>query len=226
MKPAQVILCLLPALIMTAAQAQDTVTYAFLPMFGQQLVIRQPAQWQMVSSFRNEHQEIVQFLPEGEDAEDWAERISIHAYAGIAAHTTYGPDVILRTLGQTLREHCRTEVLTQTLEHLNINGYPAVTRLIGCAQLKETSAEATGLGEMGFYLAIKGKQDFYVLGHVLRGSVFSPELAPMNRDNFMAYAEKTSPVMLCAPGNTLEACLHPHPLTVSSPEPEQKQQLP
>jgi len=48
----------------------------------------------------------------------------------------------------------------------------------------------------------------------------------MNRGNFMAYAKKTSPVMLCAPGNTLEECLHARPLTGLSPEPEQKQRLP
>lgn len=206
MKNTLAVLCLVALGTMTA-RAEDTAAYVFLPMFSQQIVLRQPEGWQQASGFRDEHREVVEFLPEGEDHDYWTERVRIMAYASIARQTAYGPDVILRTLGQQLHEHCETTVISKSMEHLSISGYAAVTWLIGCPRLRRDSDDEEAQGEMGFYLAIKGRNDFYVIEHALHTGIFSPGLEPMTQGNFLAYAAKTSPVALCSPGDSLSICL-------------------
>ena len=183
-------------------------TQTIIPLFSQEIVITQPENWAVAYQYHDPKTSSVQFLPAGQTLTDWQEMIAVQAYKGLARHTEYGPEIMLKAIRSELAAHCAGEIVAIPLEPITISGHKASGMLMGCPQASDDFGDfRPGKGEMALYVSIKGRQDFYVIRHAVRGERFQPETPPLNLGNFLDYADKTAPLMLCENGDTIRGCL-------------------
>jgi hypothetical protein len=134
--------------------------------------------------------------------------VAVQAYRGLARHTEYGPEIMLKAIHSKLAAHCAAEIVTIPLEPITVSGHKASGMLMGCPLASDDFGDfRPGKGEMALYVSIKGRQDFYVIRHAIRSERFQPETPPLNLGNFLDYADKTAPLMLCENGDTIRVCL-------------------
>lgn len=209
-KPASlVIFAAITALLPIGVQARSTgQALVMIPMFSQQPALLQPANWALAFQYQDARSATVKFLPSGQDLGGWREMIALQAFKGLAAHTEYGPEIMLRAIRNELAPHCPAGLVAFPLDTMSISGHSASAMLLGCPEADDDFGDfLPGQGEMALYISIKGSEDFYVFRHAIRGARFNPATPPINPENFLDYTERTAPVLLCEKSDNLPACL-------------------
>jgi len=181
---------------------------AVIPMFAQQIVLRQPPDWEVAYLYEDSTTSLAKFVPGNQSLFDWQELLSVEAYKGIATHSTYGPDTMLKAIQGEYASHCASPLMAVQLGAEHINGYDSDTMLLGCPALAEDfDGGVADEGTTGLYIAIRGRQDFYVIHYSTRSSHSNPEQGPITPQNYRDYLARIQPLLLCEPGNDLTACL-------------------
>lgn len=181
---------------------------AVIPMFAQQIVLRQPQDWEVAYLYEDSSTSLAKFVPGDQSLFDWQEILSVEAYKGIAAQTTYGPDTMLKAIQGEYASHCASPLSAVQLGAEYINGYDSDTMLLGCPVLAEDfDGGMADEGTTGLYIAIRGRQDFYVIHYSTRSKHGNRDQAPITPQNYRDYLALIGPLLLCEPGNDLSACL-------------------
>jgi len=210
-KPVMLPATLLLAQLAFPAHADDRAA-VMLPMFSQELILMQPQGWHVGTQHQDAKKAVVEFVPADDTSADWQESLTVEAYKGLAGQTRYGADIILKVIATELAAHCSQPLINMPLEATTVGGYKASVTLLGCPEASADAQELeTGQGEIGLYVSIKGRQDFYVIRHSLRGESFDASQPPINPQNFLGYVAKSSPLMLCEIGDTPQTCAHRSP---------------
>lgn len=95
---------------------------------------------------------------------DWTELVSVQ---GFKEFTALPPQKILDVLASQIQKSCPKDFNYQALGPLKISGNLGAKAIIGCSQyLGESGPEK---GEIGYYFAIKGEKDLYLIHKAYRG---------------------------------------------------------
>lgn len=193
------------------AHAEDR-SAVMLPMFSQEIILMQPQDWQVGYQHQDARKATVEFIPSDESGTDWQESLTVEAYKGLAGQTSYGANIILKAIATDLAARCSQPLVNMPLEATMVGRYKGYVTLMGCPEETEDSQSLDApRGEIGLYVSIKGRQDFYVIRHSLRGESFNASLPPINPQNFLTYVAKSSPLMLCEIGDTPQTCMQRSP---------------
>ena len=191
----------------TPAMAEERAT-VMLPMFSQEVILMQPENWHVSYQHQDAKKAVVEFIPADLNSSDQEETLTVEAYKGLAGQTTYGPEIILKTIGTELAAHCNQPLINMPLEATMVGPYKGYVSLMGCPEAAEDNEDTrAGQGPIGLYVSIKGRQDFYVIRYRLQGESFEASSPPINPQNFLNYVAKSSPLMLCELGDTPQSCM-------------------
>jgi hypothetical protein len=181
---------------------------AVIPMFTQQIVLRQPPDWEVAYLYEDSTTSLAKFVPTDQSLFDWQEILSVEAYKGIATQSTYGPDTMLKAIQGEYASHCASPLMAVQLGAEYINGYDSDTMLLSCPALAEDfDGGMADEGTTGLYIAVKGRQDFYVIHYSTRSSHDNPDHPPITPQNYRDYLALIQPLLLCEPGDDVTACL-------------------
>lgn len=178
-----------------------------VPQFSQQVVLVKPAHWSLAYRRQDARTDFVQFQPDDPPYPSWHEMIGIQAYRDLARISAYGPQVILRVIRSDLEPHCRMPLVVTDLGTSQISGYPAYGMLMGCPEARDSFGTfLPGLGEMSLYVAIKGRNDLYVIQRARRTAAFSPEHPPITASTYEILLREYAPLLLCEPEDSYQSC--------------------
>ncbi len=198
---------LLLLLTVPGAQAGES-RMAVIPMFAQQIVLRQPTDWEVAYLYEDSTTSLAKFVPTDQSLFDWQKILSVEAYKGIATQSTYGPDTMLKAIQDEYASHCASPLTAMQLGAEYINGYDSDTMLLGCPALAEDfDGGMAEEGTTGLYIAIRGRQDFYVIHYSIRSRHGNPDQPPITPQNYRDYLTLIQPLLLCEPGGDVTACL-------------------
>lgn len=197
---------LFSSLLITAAQARGS-TMAIIPMFAQQIVLQQPAGWEVAYLYEDHSTSLAKFVPTEQTLFDWREMLSVEAYKEIATLSAQGPETMLRVIQNEYAGHCAADLSAQALDPLFINGYPNATMLLSCIKLADDFDGGTANeGIQALVVAIRGREDFYVVRYTVRSPQPAPLPPSLSAQNYRAYLELISPLLLCETGDDINAC--------------------
>lgn len=198
---------LFPILLTPAAQADERVI-AVIPMFAQQIVLQQPTGWEVAYLYEDSGTSLAKFVPTDQTLFDWREMLSVEAYRDIATQSSYGPDAMLRAIQSEYAGHCAAPLTEEPLDPQFINAYPNAAMLLGCPALNgDFDGGAAGEELSGLFIVIRGREDFYVVHYAIRSPQPDPAHPPITAQNYRAYLELISPLLLCEPGDDLDTCV-------------------
>ena len=212
---------LLFASLLTPAARAEVSTMAVIPMFAQQIMLQQPAGWELAYLYEDRATSLAKFVPADQTLFDWREMLSAEAYKDIATLSTRGPDTMLRAIQSDYAGHCAEAITAETLDPPFINGYPGAAMLVSCMTLADDFDGGTAAeGIQALVIAIRGREDFYVVRYAVRSPRPDPARPSLSAQNYRAYQELISPLLLCETGDDIRACSDHRPaFPVVSPKP-------
>ncbi len=179
---------------------------AVIPVFGQKVSFSFPTNWQ--SAYRHEQAGafLVEFIPKGEVLDNWQNLFAIQGFEKGADKTK--PIDLLDGLALRLKESCGQYSVYEQLGHLTVSKHKAFAAIMGCSNSSDTknSSSKKGKSELGYYIAIQGKQDYYLIHKSIRGDSFDKDNAPINPDNADDFIAEFMPIELCQLGGEEHEC--------------------
>ena len=179
---------------------------AVIPVFSQKVSISLPTNWKAVYEDQQQGSYIIEFIPKEENIDNWKNLFTVQGFENIADKTT--PIDFLNSIAFRLKQVCGDYASFEKLGPMNITGHNAFAVVMGCSRMpvtNETSGE-NYQSELGYYLSIQGKQDYYLVHKLVRGDVFDPKDAPINKDNAAAFLSEFMPIELCQGGGEDYEC--------------------
>lgn len=146
---------------------------------------------------RRGDQEIVEYVPQGQNAESWQRKITLEVYRDLR---NLPLDTLQRRAAAQNRDAC-TGVREGAFQSGINNGYASAFWTLGCERDR-----ATGFGETRFTKAIQGKERLYLLTYAWRSQAFGksgPGLTPHEVDGVMAFLTSS---VLCEEGAADKPC--------------------
>lgn len=189
-----------------ASEATDSSfnkTPKLLPIFSQKLSFFLPNDWKLAYTHLEDGMFSAEFLPQSEGLHNWSSMVCIQGFEGLSANIA--PEEFLDTMVDTYRESCSGEVIYQRVDDEYINGYQTASAIIGCTQMPNSHlnelqidfySEPPHLSEIGFYTAVSGERDLYLIHKSLRGAEFKAITAPIEKTNYREFMSTVSPINL------------------------------
>lgn len=181
----RIILLGLSLFFAAAAHAEEKLA---MPMF--------PGGW--IEAFaRRGDQEVVEYVPPGQNAESWQRKITIEVYRDLK---NLPLDTLQRRAAAQNRDAC-TGVREGAFQSGVNNGFASAFWTLGCERDR-----ASGFGETRFTKAIQGAAQLYLLSYVLRTQPYGkagPGLTPHEVDEVMAFLTSS---VLCDPARGPSPC--------------------
>lgn len=139
-----------------------------------------PSGW-MEAVARGGDQELVEYVPPGQTAENWQRKITLEVYHDLM---NLPLDTFQRRAAAQNREACTGVVEGKFQSGVN-NGYASAFWTMGCERQR-----TTGLGETRYTKAIQGTAGLYLLTYTWRTPAFGkagPNIAPQEITDAMAF---------------------------------------
>jgi hypothetical protein len=155
-----------------------------------------PAGWVEAFSRRGD-QEVVEYVPSGQNAAAWKEKITLEIYHDL---NNLPLDALQRRALAQMREVCTGVVEGKFQSGLN-NGYASAFWTLGCKRNRKA-----GLGETQYTKAIQGKTELYILTRIWRTAPFDdagPDVSQQSVDEAMAFLTSS---MVCEKGSAAHPC--------------------
>lgn len=130
---------------------------------GENLLASLPPDWKLGFSDRDDGRAIYEYVPEGENVEDWHEMMAVRIFYNL---TSVPPTALLSQMRADFETECESAGAETPVER-TVNGYPAARQLLLCGQ-----GQQTGMGEVTLVLALAGRDSFYVVQRAWRGEPF------------------------------------------------------
>ena len=179
---------------------------AVIPIFSQKISFKLPTDWK--TAFQNEGSGafLIEFIPEDEILDNWQKMFAIQGFEKTADKTK--PIDILDGLAQRLKESCGQHSIYEQLGHLTVSKHKAFAAIMGCSNsldAKNSSAKK-GKSELGYYIAIQGQDDYFLIHKSIRGASFEKGDMPINPDNAEDFIAEFMPIKLCQAGGDAHEC--------------------
>ena len=174
-----------------------------LSIFSQKLSFFLPNDWKLAYTQREDGMFSAEFLPQVEGLNNWSSMVCIQGFEGMAVNIK--PDDFLDTMVATYRDNCSGEVIYERVDNEFINGHQTASAIIGCTRMPNTHLngleidfykEPQRLSEIGFYTAISGEKDLYLIHKSLRGNEFNTISTLVEKKNYREFMSAVSPFNL------------------------------
>ena len=151
---------------------------------------------------------LIEFIPKNEDLANIGNILSVQGFKGLASRGS--PEEFLNYMATSFQTTCGNQHVYQKLGKRELDGNSAYEAILGCAQLPKEQSSDTGArrSEIGYYLAIKGTDDMYLVHRSIRGGPFDVRQPPINPSNVRAFIAPMSPLKLCKNKGKPTDCLH------------------
>lgn len=170
---------------------------AVIPIYSQKISFKLPTDWKTAFQDQRSGAFLIEFIPQDEILENWQKMFTIQGFEKRADKTK--PIEILDGLALRLKESCGQYSVYEQLGHLTISKHKAFAAIMGCSKsldAKNSSAKK-GKSELGYYIAIQGQQDYYLIHKSIRGDSFDKGTMPINLDNADEFLAEFMPIQLC-----------------------------
>ncbi len=174
-----------------------------LSIFSQKLSFFLPDDWKLAYTQIEDGMYSAEFLPQVEGLNNWSSMVCIQGFEGMAANIK--PEDFLDTMVDTYRDNCSGEVIYERVDNEFINGHQTASAIIGCTRMPNSHLngleidfynEPQRLSEIGFYTAISGEEDLYLIHKSLRGAEFNAINTWVEKKNYHEFMSAVSPFNL------------------------------
>jgi hypothetical protein len=132
-----------------------------------------PIDWAVAHASRTDRIVHMAWVPEGQSAEGWADKVSVQLYPGAAGMT--GPELLDR-LAEQYDADCR-DLLATEVQTRQKHGHRVSFRFLGCTRHADT-----GRGQLALFRTIEGAQSFYLVQRAWRTPAFARDTLPFDRE--------------------------------------------
>ncbi len=166
---------------------------------GERLLASPPPGWIRVFQMNKEKTRFSDFVPQGQDADNWSTRLSIESHAT--------EDLALDPITLLISEAEQDESRCNFVQHFNIfsgleNDYETSVRLFLCGE-----NAFTGKGEIKLVKAIRGETYFYSVRITRRLPVFDVNQPDFANDEIATWSTFLKTVSVCD-GTSEHPCTH------------------
>ncbi|WP_142849293.1 hypothetical protein [Telmatospirillum sp. J64-1] len=151
-------LCMAAFALPATAQAQE------------QLYLEPPPGWEKAYDTRQGTAEIRQFVPEGQNLDDWSDMVVVQVMHGLS---TMPPDLFLASVPGQLEKYCEEPRFGDIQKGLMAQ-QEAAFQIVQCPL-----NTLTGRGELSMFLVIKGQSNLYALQRAWQTPSYLGEDAPI-----------------------------------------------
>ncbi len=176
---------LLPAIALAAMQGENL------------LVPPMPAGWTKVYDAHGNGISMVEYVPPGQTVDSWSEMMNIEVFHGRGGTS---PKTLQQKVADGFRVNCEA-VRLRDLGSGTIGGLPAQRWLTLCSKVKET-----GKGEITYFQAISGRQNFYLVQRALRVAPFDVATPPFAEATLASWQAYFDQVTVCDSADSKRPC--------------------
>lgn len=164
---------------------------------GEQLLAQPPVGWQQLHKTVTKGIRVAQFIPEQEDAENWAHRIS---FESLADQPVPDPIDFVALISGDRQRQCPDFESFNTFSGSE-NGYPTVVQLHTCSRNKNTEK-----AEASMIKAIRGNDHFYIVTRSQQGAALSKGQSLLTETQVAAWSLYLRTVGVCDTTRPAHAC--------------------
>jgi hypothetical protein len=164
---------------------------------GENLLVPPLAGWQEAYKASGNGKNMVEYVPLGQSIDNWTEMATIEVFIGRGG---YDPSTLQQKVAEGFRLNCDAlhvddlgGGLTSTL--------PAKRWVVSCSKVKET-----GLGEITYFEAISGKNNFYLVQRIWRGPAFDLAHAPVPPTKIKEWEQYMNGLAVCDSRDPARPC--------------------
>jgi len=160
-----------------------------IPIYSQKVSFKLPKHWKPAFQDQNPASFMMEFLPQNETLDNWSEMftvLGVKMAGGRVPLTEF-----LQNISDNHKKICGSNLVSQFIEHKNIDGHNALSAIIGCASLPNQTSE------IAYYLAIEGQNDLYLFHKSMRRKAFHVSNPPITKFNATQYISNFLPIELC-----------------------------
>lgn len=136
-------------------------------IFSQAVSYPFPKDWGVNPVFKKQKDNhfIIEFIPKGQTLKDWKDMFTLQGFQSLAGNNKVSPEKMVLLLRERLEKIAPTMSYYKEIYNGEVNGYPAIIVLMGIKEMPESAVPTIpkGSGEIGLYLALKGKSDMYLI---------------------------------------------------------------
>lgn len=170
-----------------------------IPIYSQKVKFNLPNQWKPVFEKAYPTSYIFEMIPQNETLDKWTEMLTVQGLKGMASTISLEQSLIF--IANLHKKSCKDKVIFKLLEKDKISGFDAQHAIIGCGNSQEN------IGEIAYFIAVKGKDDIYMFHKAMRGNAFPYTNPPLTKENSKSFISDFLPIRLCKKEGKTPECL-------------------
>ena len=176
----------------------ETATPSATPPASEEtLLLQPPPAWLRIEEQASEAFRLAEYVPAGQDKDDWNDRIFVEANA---LKPLPDPISFLEAMGAELKTECTDS------NHNNIhsgieNGYPTSVRLLIC-----NKSNLSARSEVSLIKAIQGEDFFYVVSRARRSDALQNDAPPLSQKEMAEWSLYMRSIKVCDPRSDDHPC--------------------
>lgn len=172
-------------------------TNSAMKVYSQTLSWKHP-NWKNVFKNQSNNAFIVEFIPKDQQLKTWKDMFTIQGLQSLAQDKELTPKHIEFSLINKIKKISPSNVLFKEFGNVNISGHEGVIFLLG---LKEIPKDITyglpkGVSEIGLYLVVKGKKDFYILHRSWKREAITKDKLPFAKEEIQEWIRNFQQVQI------------------------------
>jgi len=181
----------------STGQTAPSPNAATPPATEETLLLQAPPAWLRIEEQASEAFRLAEYIPAGQDKEDWNDRLFIEANA---LKPLPDPINFLESMGEALKKEC------SGFNHANVhsgfeNGYPTSVRLLIC-----NKSNVTARSEVSIIKAIQGEDYFYVISRARRSDALQNDEPPLTDKEMGEWSLYMRSIKVCDPRTDKHPC--------------------
>jgi hypothetical protein len=172
-----------------AAVAAKSVTTS-TPIFSQVFVFSLPGGFKPAHENSTPASYMMEFIPQDQTLASWRDMITVQGFRGLARSDKGSPKNLLTTVSSHMEKACGSQALFYSLGDSKVDSFDAYAAIMGCAKIGDRS-------EIAYYLAIKGREDLYLIQRAFRGAPFDKSRPPVSGANAESIVSVLQPIKIC-----------------------------
>ena len=170
-----------------------------IPIYSQKIAFRLPTSWKPAFQDKKPNFYIIEFTPKNENINSWQEMLTVQGFQNLAGRVT--PHKFISDLAMRFKAVCGSDAIFESIGEKSIDGYQSYSAILGCAKVPNQN-----LSEIGYYIAIQGEKDLYLIQKANRKAALSSNKSFHGQANASSFMENFMPIELCKKGGAQGEC--------------------
>lgn len=179
--------------------ARAKFTRVVLPIFSQKIAFKMPAAWKEARKEQKDGVYVVEYVPGKQDKGSWTRMLSVQGFENLSGKITAA--AFLNKLQANFQSSCGTDLVAEPLGETVIDGYKAFSVILGCGKMP-----GKDWSEVGFYAAIQGEKDIYLVSKSARLATFEHKQSPLTKATTSSFIANILPIEVCKAGGRPGQC--------------------